>query len=255
MQCPHSGNVVCRLPVEDLQRPGLGAWNGTARWNASSVVTFQGQPALRVFYKKGSGTSADPFRDQSGVALSSKARGLVGTDAAVVSFDIFFDPQNWHWSSGGKLGGIFVGDGAASGGRHSATGASHRVMFQRNGGAISYFYVPRGLPQPNPALAGAREFGVGLHHATFAAALKTGQWNRIQIGVKLNTFTDDVPAGDGKAMLVVNGVAAITDRINWSARPDLKLNGFDFSTFFGGPDPAVVDSVSYVRNFEVRQWR
>lgn len=128
-------------------------------------------------------------------------------------------------------------------------------MWQADGGAIGYFYLPKGLAQPNPALAGAREFGLGLHHATFARALKVGQWNRIQLGVRLNTFgPDGKPAGDGKAMLCVNGVAAVTDRINWVARPDLKLDGFEYAAFFGGPDPALADSVCYARDFEVRQW-
>ena len=252
---PHCGCVVCRLPINDLAVPRLGAWNGRVKWNKSGVTQLGGEPVIRTFFKKGSGTSAHPHRDASGMTISCNAKGLVGTTAAVVRFEVYFDPQAWHWSRGGKLGGLFIGEGAASGGRHTATGASYRIMWQADGGAISYFYLPKGLPQPNPQLAGCREFGLGLHHDTFAKALKVGQWNRIEIGVRLNTFKDGKPAGDGQAMLCVNGVAAVTDRINWTARPDLKLNGFEYAAFFGGPDPAVVDSVCYVRNFEVREWK
>lgn len=253
---PHTGAVVTKLPIADLSLPDCGAWNGRVKWNQSSVAQVAGEPVIRAFYKKGSGTSAHPFREASGMSVSCNARGLVGTRGAVVGFDVFFDPASWHWSAGGKLGGLFVGDGKASGGRHSATGASYRIMWQADGGAISYFYLPKGVAQPNPQLQGSRDFGLGLHHATFAGALKAGQWNRVQIGVKLNSFAaDGKPAGDGRAMLWVNGASAVTNNVNWSARPDMLLSGFEYSTFFGGPDPAVVDSVSYVRNFEVREWR
>lgn len=252
---PHTGALVTKLPIADLSLPDCGAWKGRVKWNKSSVAQVAGEPVLRAFYQKGSGTSAHPHHDASGMSLTCNARGLVGTRGAVVGFDVFFDPASWHWSAGGKLGGLFVGDGKASGGRHTPTGASYRIMWQANGGAISYFYLPKGLAQPNPQLQGARDFGLGLHHGAFAGALKAGQWNRVEIGVKLNSFVDGKPAGDGRAMLWVNGTAAVTDNINWSARPDMLLNGFEYATFFGGPDPAVVDSVSYVRNFQVCEWR
>lgn len=253
MSGKHSGPVRHALALDDLAKPGAGAWKGRVKWNKCEVASFQGQSALRVFYKKGSGTSADPHHDQSGMSI--KCECIKGAKSAVVCFDVFFDPANWHWSRGGKLGGIFVGDGAASGGRHTPTAASHRIMWQADGGAISYIYLPSGLAQPNPQLA-ASDYGTGLHHATFARALKPGQWNRVEIGVKLNSFgADGKPAGDGRAMLCINGVSAVTDRINWSPRPDLLLSAFEYTTFFGGPDPAVVDSVSYVRNFQVREWR
>lgn len=253
---PHCGQIITQLPINDLALPGLGAWSGRVKWNRSSVMQFNGEPVIRTFFMKGSGTSDHPHRDASGMTISCNARGLVGTQGAVVCFDVFFDPSAWHWSRGGKLGGLFVGDGPASGGRHTATAASYRIMWQADGGAISYFYLPKGVAQPNPQLAGCREFGLGLHHATFAGALKVGQWNRVQLGLKLNSFTKDgKPAGDGKAMLCINGVATTTDRINWSARPDLKLRGFEYAAFFGGPDPAVVDSVCYLRNVEVREWK
>jgi hypothetical protein len=252
---PHTGPPLVQLPVEDLSKPGLGAWNGDASWKQSSVAAFQGQPALRMFFKEGSGTSAHPHHDASGVQIRSAARGLVGTTAAVVAFDIFFDPARWAWSGGGKIGGVFVGEGAASGGRHTADGASHRIMWQKDGGAISYLYLPRGVPQPNPALQKCTDYGLGLHHQTFARALKTGQWNRVELGIKLNSFVDGKPAGDGKAVLTINGVTAVTEGVNWARAPGLLLTGLDLNAFFGGPDPAVVDSLAFIRNVAVHAWR
>lgn len=255
-QGKHTGALKHTLALADLTKPGTGCWAGRVKWNKSSLSTFQGQPALRVFYKAGSGTSADPHHDASGMSVHCCHSCIKGAKAAVVCFEVFFDPASWHWSRGGKLGGLFVGEGAASGGRHTATGSSHRIMWQADGGAISYIYPPAGLAQPNPVLAKGADYGVGLHHATFAKALKPGQWNHVELGIKLNSFgPDGKPAGDGKAMLCVNGVSAVTDRINWSANPGMVLDKFEYTTFFGGPDPAVVDSVSYVRNFAVREWR
>jgi hypothetical protein len=252
---PHTGRRLAALPVEDLQKPRLGAWAGSATWKQSGVASFQGQPAVRAFFRKGSGTSAHPHHDASGLSIRCGAPALVGARAAVVAFDIFFDPASWDWSRGGKIGGIFVGAGAASGGRHTADGASHRIMWQKDGGAISYLYLPAGVDQPNPALRDVPSYGLGLHHATFRGALKVGQWNRVEIGVKLNSFVDGRPAGDGKAMLAVNGRAGVTAGINWARDPATALSGFTLAAFFGGPDPALVDSQFYTRNFAVHEWR
>lgn len=255
---PHTGRVVCALPVTDLTKPKCGAWHGRVKWNASGLVPFGGggETVVRCFHRKGSGTSDHPHRDASGLSFSCRAPCLVGATGAVVAFDVYFDPAAWHWSRGGKLGGLFVGGGAASGGNHSADGASHRMMWQADGGAISYLYLPAGVPQPNPALAGAKAYGLGLHKDLFRGVLKPGQWNHVELGVKLNTFgPDGAPAGDGKAALTVNGRTGVLDRVNWAARPGTRLSGFEYNAFFGGPDPAVVDSVSYLKNFVVHEWR
>lgn len=252
---PHTGALLTALPIEDLKKPGLGAWKGSAKWKQSGVATFMNQPVMRASFKKGSGTSSMPHHNASGLSIKSEGKGLVDTRGVVVAFDIFFDPANWEWSKGGKIGGLFIGEGAASGGRHTATAASHRIMWQRDGGAISYIYLPKGLEQPNPQLRNTPDYGIGLHHATFAKVLKKGQWNRVEIGVKVNSFVNGKPAGDGKAVLTINGITAVTPNVNWARSPDILLNGFELSAFFGGPDPATVDSVFYAKNFAVHAWR
>lgn len=253
---PHTGALLAKLPVEDLKKSGGGSWAGRVKMNASSVTTFQGQPAVKVFYKKGSGTSGMAHRDSSGCSFTSENRAIKGQTGVVVAFDVFFDPKNWHWSKGGKIGGLFVGPGVASGYRHSENGASHRMMWQRDGAAISYIYPPSKMAQVDPDLK-PEGHGVGYFGKDKfpAGTLKVGQWNRIEIGVKVNTFTNGKPNPDGKSVLTINGVSGVLTNIRWAARPDLKIDNFNYGTFFGGPDPAVVDSVSYVRNFEVFQWK
>ena len=253
-QGPHTGRELARLPLSDLTKPQCGAWHGRVKWMASRLDTLGGEQVLRAFHRKGSGTSAHPHRDAAGVAFECHAPCVDGATAVVVAFDVYFDP-GWHWSRGGKLGGIFIGDGAASGGAHSSDGASHRMMWQADGGAISYLYLPAGVPQPNP-LVKSTGFGLGLHHDTFKNALKKGQWNHVEIGVKLNGFdAAGRPAGDGAASLTINGVTGFVDRINWTPRPSMKISGFEYNAFFGGPDPAVVDSVHYLKNFTVHEWK
>lgn len=251
---PHTGALLMKLPVRDLTKPQAGQWEGKVRWNKCSVTTFQNQPVVKVQYKKGSGTSSMPHYDESGCSFTCEHRAVKGQTGVVVAFDLFFDPANWHWSKGGKIGGLFVGPGQASGYQHSPNGASHRMMWQRDGGAISYIYPPSNLKQADPKLSDEGH-GVGYFGDVFpAGTLKVGQWNHVEIGVKINTFTNGKPNPDGKSMLTINGASGVLNNIRWARSPDLRIDNFNYGTFFGGPDPAVKDSVSYVKDFEVYKW-
>lgn len=253
---PHTGSLLLQLPLEDLVKKDGGAWNGSIKLKKSRLDTFEGERVLRVFYKKGSGTSQDPFQDSSGCSLVCQNRVVKGQTGLVVAFDVYFDPKNWKWSRGGKFGGLFVGPGVASGYRHSPDGSSHRMMWQKDGGAISYIYPPSDLKQVDAKLQ-ASGHGVGYFGDTFpAGTLKVGQWNHIEIGIKVNTFSKDgKPNADGKSMLCVNGKCGILTNVRWARESKLKIDKFEYGTFFGGPDPAVVDSVSYVKNFRVYAWK
>lgn len=255
VRSPHTGPLLLKLPLTDLNTRGGGAWNGQVSWRQSGLATLRGETVLRTFYKKGSGTSSMPHSEASGMSVSCRAKPLVGAKGVVVAFDIYFDPDNWNWSRGGKLGGLFVGTGKASGGRHSSDGASHRLMWQSGGGAISYVYPPKGVPQPMRELQQSKEYGIGLHKDKLAGVFKVGQWNHVEIGIKMNTFRNGKPAGDGKGVLTINGVTGVMDAVNWARSPAIRLEGFEYGTFFGGPDPAVVDSVQYTKNFEIYEWK
>lgn len=253
---PHTGDLVMRLPVDDLAKKGAGVWEGKVTWKKSSLATFQGERVLRVFMKKGSGTGSMPHPEASGVSVSCQNRAVKGQTAVVVAFDLYFDPAAWHWSKGGKIGGLFVGPGVASGYRHSDDGASHRMMWQREGGAISYIYPPAKLKQADPDLKpdghGVGYFGKDKFPPGF---LRPGQWNRVEIGVKINSFTGGKPNPDGMSQLTINGVSGVLDNVRWAKSPDLKIEKFENNVFMGGPDPAVVDSVLYMKNFEIYSWK
>jgi len=238
--------------LEDLRKPGGGVWNleGKVDWKKSELVTFRGQPAVRVFYGKGSGTSKDP--GVGGFSFTARPAGVPGQKSKI-SFEVFFE-EGWHFSKGGKMGGLFVGHGHASGYRHSDTGSSHRIMWKKDGAAIAYVYPPDNLAQEDPKLK-PEGCGIGYFVDLFpAGTLKVGAWNTVTLGVKMNSFAHGRPNPDGVASLEVNGTQAKLRNVRWSRSPDLEISSFDFNTFFGGPDPAVKDCVAYFRNFRVLPW-
>lgn len=245
------GQHDVELPVRDLRLRGGGEWqlSRSVNWKRSGVTEFRGQPVLRVVYEKNSGTSADP--GVGGIIVCAVPRGLPCRRAAAVAFDVFFAP-GWHFSKGGKLGGLFMGQGKASGYRHSPTSSSHRIMWQAGGGAIAYIYPPADLPQEDPRLR-ASGCGVGYFKDLFpAGTLKPGRWNRVVLGVQLNSFgPDGEPAADGVATLAINGTTGRKADIRWVRSPDLAIESFELNTFFGGPDPSVVDCTAYFRDFRL----
>lgn len=248
------GDLLATMDMADLKKSnnGGGAWGlrGRINWKKSGVAEFQGRSVLRVFYGKNSGTSLHP--GVGGMSFDAVPRGLPRR-GAVATFDVYFEP-GWHFSRGGKIAGFHIGQGAASGGDHSPDGASHRIMWQSDGGAISYIYPPKGLQQVDRRLTDSG-YGVGYFHDTFpGGTLKIGEWNHVEVGVRVNTFSGDKPNADGAAYLHVNGKTGIQNSIRWSAREDLKITEFNFGTFFGGPDPAKVDCVAYYQNFKLFDW-
>ena len=247
------GSLLATLDIDDLNKSdGGGAWGlrGRINWKKSGVAKFQGRSALRVFYGKNSGTSQ--HSGVGGLGFNSVPRGLPRS-GAVITFDVFFEP-GWHFSKGGKICGLHIGHGAAGGGQHSVDGSSHRIMWQANGGAISYIYPPKGLPQVDKRLSDSG-YGDGFFHDTFpAGTLKVGEWNHVEIGVRVNTFSNGKPNADGVAYLHVNGKTGTLNSVRWSAREDLKITEINFGTFFGGPDPAKLDCVAYYQNFKLFDW-
>lgn len=215
----------------------------------SNLTQFQGEDVIRCFYGKNSGTSKDS--GVGGFSFNAKPNGM-NRNAVTFSWEVYY-PAGFKFARGGKLGGVHVGTGVASGGRFSRDGASNRVMWQTDGGVIAYVYPPSGLPQRAPGLKTAR-FGTGFGKNELARSLKTNAWNTISIGTKVNTFKNGVPQADGETAVTVNGKRHVTGGINWSKSPDLKIRGFDMGTFFGGPSPSPVDQVCYFKKFQMSNY-
>jgi hypothetical protein len=243
------------MPVSDLTLPKGSAWNlkKGINWKKSKIATFEGEKVIQVNHDRNSGTSS--HKGIGGISIASVPRGFPRSEGGVVvSFDVYF-PAGWKWARGGKFGGVSIGTEPASGGRHNDRGASNRIMWQTDGGAILYIYPPSGAKQVAPALTESRKMGNGVFNKEFAGALKIGRWNTVELGTKLNTFSGSKPNADGAGSLTVNGRTETIDRVIWRRFPDLRIEGFDLGVFFGGPDPSPVDQHAYYKNFKVYEWK
>jgi hypothetical protein len=250
-----TGSLITNLPVSELLKPKGGAFN-TGRdviFGSGKIITFEGEKVLSVFYEKGTGTSKDKKPKLGRFDFTAVPKGLP-SKSAVIRFQVYFAP-GWDFSKGGKLSGLSVGDGVSSGYRRSDDGASNRMMWQSNGGAISYVYPPKDLDQVDPKLA-KTEHGYGYFQELFpAGTLKVGRWHTIEIGIKLNTFSNNKPNADGVGYLAIDGKSGVISNIRWSKFIDLKITKFSFSSFFGGPAPAATNCYAYFKNYELRNWK
>lgn len=241
------------MDVRDLKKTKGGAWNtGRIDWKKSDVVTFQGQPAVKVFYGKGSGTSR--HKGIGGLNFSTTPKGLPGV-SAMMSFQVYFEP-GWDFSNGGKMTGFHIGEGAASGGRHSPNAASCRISFKKGGGAWMYVYPPSDLKQDRSDLSRVTGTGIGMYREKFPpGTFKIGQWNDMKVAVRLNTIdSSGKPAADGMAFVQVNDKSATLTGMRWRRSKDILIEHYNFATFFGGSEPSVKDVTAYYRNFVISPW-
>jgi hypothetical protein len=250
-----TGSLITNLPVSELEKPNGGTFNTRKdiEFGAGKIITFEGEKVISVFYEKGTGTDKHKKPKLGRFHFNAVPKGLPSS-SAVVRFQVYFAP-GWDFSKGGKIGGLFVGNGPASGYRRSDDGASNRIMWKKDGGAIAYVYPPKDLDQVDPKLA-MTEHGYAYFQELFpAGTLKVGRWHTIEIGIKLNTFSNKKPNPDGVAYLAIDGKSGVISNIRWTKIMDLKITKFSFSSFFGGPDPAVTSCFAYFKNFELRNWK
>jgi hypothetical protein len=214
---------------------------------------MDGQDTLRVVYKKGSG--APDGTNDGGISFKAAPTDHFPTESAMLGFDVFFEP-GWQWARGGKFGGFYIGKGHASGRRHSPTASSHRIMWQEEGGAISYIYAPLDLDQLDETLEPRNDrAGSGFHHDAFAKVFEVGRWHSVRVGVRNNTYGNAKP--DGVAYLRVDGKKEVKREIKWTASnrdPKPHINHITWNTFFGAPQTAPVDCVAFYRNFKLLKY-
>jgi hypothetical protein len=204
-----------------------------------------------VQFDKNSG--APGGNSNGGLAIDFSPRGLP-KDAAVLAMRVFY-PSGFDFAKGGKMIGIAMGEGDASGGRHSSTASSHRIMWQTGGGAISYIYPPAGVKQTNPKLA-TESFGVGMWHKDFENVLKPNKWHDVEVGVRMNTFdVHGKPNPDGIGYIRIDGISRELTGVRWAGTKKYAyINNLTVSSFFGGPLTSPKDQHAYYADFEVRDW-
>ena len=243
-----SSNVISTLDLRKLTSAG-GDWNTTrVKLNKSNITQFRGDDVIYCWFDKGSGTSQ--AKGVGGFSFNATPKGM-NHDAITFSWDVYY-PSGYDFSRGGKYGGVHVGTGVASGGRHSPDGASSRLMWQSKGGVISYAYPPSGVNQPRADMRGC---DYGCAPVRFGdGALKYDQWNTVSVGTKVNTFNGSNPNADGEVYVEVNGERKTASGIIWSRFPDKKITEFDMGVFVGGNWTSPKDQFCYFKNFRMLKY-
>ena len=252
---PRAGKVIANLPVTDLLKKDGGAWNGKVNMRKSKLVKltgeYAGKDAIHVQFDKNSGAPGGNFN--GGLAVDFSPRGM-RKDAVVLAMRVFY-PIGFDFARGGKMIGIEMGEGESSGGRHSPNASSHRIMWQTDGGAISYIYPPEGVKQADSRLS-TESFGVGAWKKDFERVLKTGKWHDVEVGVRMNTFdARGKPNPDGVGYIRIDGISREFTGIRWAGTKKYAyVSGLTVSSFFGGPLTSPKDQHAYYADFSVREW-
>jgi hypothetical protein len=199
------------------------SWGPSPKENLTLISgkdAFRGKSA-RVKYPKGliGGDSACQY-------LCSFAKmGLVPRDECYVRYYIRFDP-GFDFVKGGKLPGL-VGGNANTGGHkpNGRDGWSARLMWRPGGKVVQYVYHPDQKGVWGDDFDWMKD-GEPCH-------FKPGVWHCVESYMKLNTpgQHDGIIRSwlDGEKVLEIS-------TLRFRDVGDLKIDGFYFSTFFGGGD-------------------
>jgi hypothetical protein len=150
--------------------------------------------------------------------------GIPAQERCAVRYYVRFD-EDFDFVKGGKLPGL-VGGEANTGGRipNGRDGFSARLMWRPGGKVVQYLYHPDQKSQWGDDLdwdlGGQRYF-------------KPGTWHCVESEVQLNT----TGSKDGRIRSWFDGTLALDRRdLRFRDVDALKIDGFYFSTFFGGGD-------------------
>lgn len=248
-------------PVADPVAAGTVLPAGDPRLRASGkippVVTFQGRRAYEVSFKKGvrgpSGSNAD---------IKISPAGVFPADQVRLRFRIWFE-RGFPWDprtmrkTGGKLIGLDIGKGKASGGQYSAGAATIRVTWNKMGDVHLYAYpelrkASKGaswaqLDQP-ASLRAKAQVTMGISIPT-GLKYQEGVWNDVELFVVLN----DPGQQNGVARITVNG-ASREYAVRYRYDGGVKISAVSVHPFFGGGTAdwaPVVNTKAYFADFEI----
>ncbi|MGB3492432.1 MAG: polysaccharide lyase [Elainellaceae cyanobacterium] len=176
----------------------------------------------RVRYPAGSASPSVSRRD--GVALGGAQfyaeLDLPPQNQLRLSYFVRFS-ENFDFVKGGKLPGLFGGDGASGGTIPDGTdGFSTRFMWRRQGAGEVYAYLPT-----------SEDYGTSIGRGTWQ--FQPGVWYQLEQVVSLN----QPDRADGQIQVWVNGNLVLEQRdIRFRTVDSLQIDGIFFSTFFGGGD-------------------
>ncbi len=200
------------------------AWGPSPAGNLDLVegkTAHRGRSA-RVKYPKGliGGDSACQF-------YSSFAKlGIAPRESAYIRYYVRFDPK-FKFVKGGKLPGLVGGEGN-TGGKipNGRDGWSARLMWRADGRIVQYVYHP---DQPG-------KWGEDFPWAVEGQPVffKPGKWHCVETYIRMNSPGKK----DGLLRSWLDGKPALeVTTLRFREVPELKIDAFYFSTFFGGGEP------------------
>lgn len=197
-------------------------WEGI-RWSTlndrASIEEEGGNRFVRVQYPRGGVGNG-----QGGAQWATEFQRFRGRtyDEMYVSYRLRFRP-GFDFVLGGKLPGLMGGEGNTGGDRPDGTdGWSGRMMWRRMGAAVQYLYHP-----DQPTI-----YGDDLEWAEGGERhFPTGEWITVEHRIVMNTPGER----NGIVQGWYNGVLALDRRdIRFRDVDTFAIDGFYFSTFFGG---------------------
>ncbi len=167
--------------------------------------------------------------------------------AVEVRYDVMFEKQ-FGFARGGKLPGLFGGKGNTGGNKPTGKdGFSARMMWREDGRAVQYLYYP-----DQPGRYGHQipwmdtNTGEQIHFIP-------GTWHTVVHQVTINTPGKQ----DGKLRAFFdNQLVLKLDDLRFRDTSNFSIDGFIFSTFFGGGDTSwqsTKNETVYFDNFQIKE--
>ena len=239
----------------DFENSGAGIYTRDqlrADWNtpAWSQGVDEGRVSL-VEQESGSTVLAVEYPAGKYGTRETGAQWKLNFDESYTSVELSYDVQfeeGFDFVKGGKLPGLFGGEGNTGGGIPTGMdGFSARMMWRGNGRVVQYVYYPdqpehfgHDMPWTDPATGEDLIFTPGTwHNVVHQLKLNTpGERNGV-----LRTYFD------GQLALEVQG-------LRFRDTTDFAIDGMYFSTFFGGGSDSwstTADETIYFDNFRISE--
>ena len=210
-----------------------------------SIVAVEGAPAplvLEVKIPKGSIDHKNPTAPMGGMGFRWHPGMPAGTNAACLIYNLWL-PPDFQFNKGGKLPGLFGGDGPAGGKDvDGKTGFSARFMWRSGGKGEVYAYVP-GKPDHR---------GESIDRGAWV--FPRGQWVRMEEEVVLN----EPGMANGQLRVWVDGNLKLHhDDMVLRTSGGFGIDGVMADIFYGGKTgdwAAPADTILRLTPFELA-WR
>jgi len=213
--------------------------DGIAERRVSVVTTDSETRAIAVTYP------AHTYGPEKNGAIW-KLKFDASYSAVEVRFDVMFK-KGFDFVRGGKLPGLFGGEGNTGGNKPTGRdGFSARMMWRDDGRVVQYLYYP---DQPD-------RYGhqIPWIDATTGRQIQfvPGKWHTVVHQLSINT----PGKRDGRLHAFFDNQPVLKmDSIRFRDTDTFSIDGFMFSTFFGGGDTSwqtTADETVYFDNFRIR---